>query len=60
MFAVLGFLSPSNRGSLATVMIIFFMVFACISGYVSARIYKMNGGEAWKLNVFLTAVLFPG
>ncbi|CDH55046.1 endosomal p24a protein [Lichtheimia corymbifera JMRC:FSU:9682] len=60
VFAVLGFLSPSNRGSLATVMIIFFMVFACISGYVSARIYKMNGGEAWKLNVFMTAVLFPG
>ncbi|ORY95586.1 hypothetical protein BCR43DRAFT_515700 [Syncephalastrum racemosum] len=59
VFAVLGFLSPSNRGSLATVMVIFFMVFGCIAGYVSARIYKMNGGEAWKLNVVLTAALFP-
>ncbi|KAI8391495.1 uncharacterized protein BYT42DRAFT_197298 [Radiomyces spectabilis] len=60
VFAVLGFLSPSNRGSLATVMVIFFMVFSCISGFVSARIYKMNGGEAWKTNVVMNATLFPG
>ncbi|KAL0092359.1 hypothetical protein J3Q64DRAFT_1672327 [Phycomyces blakesleeanus] len=59
MFAVLGFLSPSNRGALGTVMVIFFMVCGCISGYVSARIYKMNGGEQWKLNVLLAATLFP-
>ncbi|KAG2180015.1 hypothetical protein INT43_003802 [Umbelopsis isabellina] len=60
VFAVLGFLSPSNRGSLATVMVILFMVFGSIAGFVSARVYKMNGGEAWKVNVALTAVLFPG
>ncbi|KAI9318521.1 hypothetical protein BX666DRAFT_2152905 [Dichotomocladium elegans] len=60
VFAVLGFLSPSNRGSLATVMIIFFMIFSCIAGYVSARLYKMNKGDAWKTNIILTAVLFPG
>ncbi|KAG0171837.1 hypothetical protein DFQ28_008593 [Apophysomyces sp. BC1034] len=60
VFAILGFLSPSNRGSLATVMVIFFMVFSCIAGYVSARMYKMNGGEAWKMNMILTATLFPG
>ncbi|KAI7889332.1 uncharacterized protein EV154DRAFT_538893 [Mucor mucedo] len=60
VFAALGFLSPSNRGALGTVMIIFFMVFSCISGYVSARIYKMNGGENWKMNIGLTATLVPG
>ncbi|KAI9317096.1 hypothetical protein BX666DRAFT_1857790 [Dichotomocladium elegans] len=60
VFSVLGFLSPSNRGSLGTVMVIFFMIFGCISGYVSSRIYKMNGGEAWKRSVILNAVLFPG
>ncbi|CAO3696348.1 unnamed protein product [Umbelopsis ramanniana] len=60
VFAVLGFLSPSNRGSLATVMVILFMIFGSIAGFVSARVYKMNGGEAWKANVALTAVLFPG
>ncbi|KAI9363263.1 hypothetical protein BD770DRAFT_418282 [Pilaira anomala] len=60
VFAVLGFLSPSNRGALGTVMIIFFMVFSCISGFVSARIYKMNGGENWKMNIGLSATLVPG
>jgi transmembrane 9 superfamily protein 2/4 len=41
-------------------MIIFYMVFGCISGFVSARIYKMNGGENWKMNIGLTASLVPG
>ncbi|KAI8060282.1 hypothetical protein BC940DRAFT_246682 [Gongronella butleri] len=59
-FAVLGFLSPSNRGALATVMVILFMIFSGIAGYVSARLYKMNGGESWKTNMLLTAVFFPG
>ncbi|KAG1138798.1 hypothetical protein G6F37_003227 [Rhizopus arrhizus] len=60
VFAVLGFLSPSNRGALATMMILFFMVFSCVSGFTSARAYKMNGGESWKLNMVLTATLLPG
>ncbi|CAG8529871.1 6185_t:CDS:10, partial [Diversispora eburnea] len=59
IFAVLGFLSPSNRGSLATVMIIFYMLFGSVAGYTSARVYKTFGGESWKKNVFLTAFLFP-
>ena len=29
-------------------------------GYVSARLYKMNGGEKWKLNALLTAHFCPG
>ncbi|KAG0340642.1 hypothetical protein BG004_006339 [Podila humilis] len=60
VFAALGFLSPSNRGSLATVMIVFYMFFGVIAGFVSARLYKMFGGEAWKLNIVGTAFLFPG
>jgi transmembrane 9 superfamily protein 2/4 len=60
VFAVLGFLSPSARGSLATVMIIFYMIFGLVAGYVSARVYKMFGGESWKSNVLRTAFLFPG
>ncbi|KAI8991139.1 Endomembrane protein 70-domain-containing protein [Mycotypha africana] len=60
VFAVLGFLSPSNRGSLATMMLLFFMVFSCLAGFTSARIYKMNGGEAWKTNMIMTATLLPG
>ncbi|KAI9279641.1 hypothetical protein BY458DRAFT_431578 [Sporodiniella umbellata] len=60
VFAALGFLSPSNRGALGTVMILFFMVFSCISGFSSARIYKMNNGENWKLNIALSALVVPG
>ncbi|KAF9193032.1 hypothetical protein BGZ51_004265 [Haplosporangium sp. Z 767] len=59
LFAALGFLSPSNRGSLATVMIVFYMFFGVVAGYISARMYKMFGGEAWKRNVIGTAFLFP-
>ncbi|KAI8136982.1 hypothetical protein BJV82DRAFT_718516 [Fennellomyces sp. T-0311] len=59
-FAVLGFLSPSNRGALATVMVIFFMIFGCIAGFISARLYKMNGGDKWKVNILLSATLLPG
>ena len=59
-FAVLGFLSPSSRGSLSTVMLIFFVFFGSFAGFYSARLYKMFGGEKWKRNVFLTSVLIPG
>ncbi|KAJ3291850.1 hypothetical protein HK104_005769 [Borealophlyctis nickersoniae] len=60
VFAVLGFLSPSSRGSLSTVTLIFYLCFACAAGYVSARVYKMLQGEYWRRNVVLTATLVPG
>ncbi|KAJ3387916.1 hypothetical protein HDU92_001745 [Lobulomyces angularis] len=59
-FAVLGFLSPSSRGSLSTVMLLFFVFFGSIAGYFSARMYKMFGGEKWKRNVLVTATFIPG
>ncbi|RAL66958.1 hypothetical protein DID88_007740 [Monilinia fructigena] len=48
-FALLGFLSPSNRGSLGTIMILLYTVLGFIGGYASARVYKSFGGEQWKL-----------
>lgn len=60
VFAALGLLSPSHRGSLATVIIVLYVFFGCIAGYVSARIYKMCGGKAWQQNVIMTAMLVPG
>lgn len=60
IFALLGFLSPSNRGSLGTVMILLYTLFGFIGGYVSARAYKSFGGEAWKRNIILTPVFIPG
>ncbi|KAI1006072.1 Transmembrane 9 superfamily member 1 [Podosphaera aphanis] len=59
-FALLGFLSPSNRGSLGTIMVLLYTVFGIIGGYVSAKVYKSLGGERWKLNIGLTPLLVPG
>ena len=47
-FAVVGFLSPSNRGSLATAMILLHTFFGFIGGYASSRVYKSFKGTAWK------------
>lgn len=58
-FALLGFLSPSNRGSLATIMIVTWTLFGFISGWVSAKVYASFDGEQWRRNMVLTALLFP-
>ncbi|KAL8292186.1 hypothetical protein RQP46_001652 [Phenoliferia psychrophenolica] len=58
-FALLGFLSPSNRGSLSTVMIVCWTLFGFIAGYVSTRLYISMKGEDWRKNIALTAMLFP-
>lgn len=60
VFALLGFLSPSNRGSLGTIMILLYTVLGFVGGYTSARVYKAMQGDQWKLNIGLTPVLIPG
>lgn len=60
IFALLGFLSPSNRGSLGTVMILMYTLFGFVGGYVSARVYKTLGGDAFKRNIIFTPVFIPG
>jgi transmembrane 9 superfamily member 2/4 len=40
-FAVLGFLSPANRGSLLTCLLLLFIFMGAVGGYVSARVYVM-------------------
>jgi len=60
VFACLGFLSPANRGSLMTCAMALFVCLGTPAGYVSSRVYKSFGGEKWKSNVLLTAMLCPG
>jgi len=60
IFAVLGFLSPANQGSLLTAFIVLYMLMGSFAGYFSARLYKMFKGKAWKRNTTLTAFAFPG
>lgn len=58
--AAFGLLSPSNRGSLATVMFVLYNLFGIVGSYHSAYIFKFFNGEDWKINMFLTPVLVPG
>ncbi|XP_039521682.1 transmembrane 9 superfamily member 2 isoform X2 [Pimephales promelas] len=58
--ACLGFLSPANRGALMTCSVVLWVLLGTPAGYVSSRLYKTFGGEKWKTNVLLTALLCPG
>ena len=58
-FAVVGFLSPSNRGSLATVMIVFYTFFGFVGGYASSRVYKSFDGTKWKQLFLFTPSAVP-
>eukprot|EP00457_Paulinella_chromatophora_P003085 gb/GEZN01003090.1/.p1 GENE.gb/GEZN01003090.1/~~gb/GEZN01003090.1/.p1 ORF type:complete len:661 (-),score=103.75 gb/GEZN01003090.1/:257-2239(-) len=64
-FALLGFLSPANRGGLLTAVVILFVFMGALAGYNSTRIYKMFGEISkapeidWKRNTLRTAFLFP-
>jgi transmembrane 9 superfamily member 2/4 len=59
-FACVGFMSPDHRGALLTSMLFLFAFMGCFGGYASSRLYKVFGGENWKINSLGTAFLFPG
>ncbi|PHT45899.1 Transmembrane 9 superfamily member 9 [Capsicum baccatum] len=60
IFALLGFLSPSNRGGLMTAMVLLWVFMGLLAGYTSARLYKMFKGTEWKRITLKTAFMFPG
>lgn len=59
IFAVLGFLSPANRGGLLTAVLLLYVFMGVFAGYYSARLYKTFKGEEWKKTTLLTATMFP-
>ena len=59
VFAVLGFLSPANRGGLLTAMLLLYVFMGLFAGYFSSRLYKTLKGESWKGNTIQTALIFP-
>lgn len=59
-FAMMGLLSPSNRGLLATCMFVLYMFFSFFAAGVSSYLYRFFGGENWKLNMILTPTVVPG
>lgn len=58
--AALGFLSPANRGSLMTAILLLFVMMGYIAGYISNRMYAFFGLENWRSNAVHTAIAFPG
>ncbi|XP_035838757.1 transmembrane 9 superfamily member 7 [Helianthus annuus] len=60
IFALLGFLSPSNRGGLMTAMVLSWFFMGLIAGFSSARLYKALKGTEWKENTYKTSFMFPG
>ncbi|XP_072998872.1 transmembrane 9 superfamily member 7-like [Typha latifolia] len=60
IFALLGFLSPSNRGGLMTAMVLLWVFMGLFAGYSSSRLYKMFKGTEWKKITLKTAFMFPG
>ncbi len=60
VFALLGFLSPANRGSLVTAFVLLFVFLSSFAGYTSSRLYKAFRGTDFKKNTLCTAFLFPG
>ena len=56
VFACLGFLSPANRGSLMTCVLVLYVCLGTPAGYVSARIYKSEPITV----TTCSAVLCPG
>eukprot|EP00002_Diphylleia_rotans_P013672 TRINITY_DN2667_c0_g1_i2.p1 TRINITY_DN2667_c0_g1~~TRINITY_DN2667_c0_g1_i2.p1 ORF type:complete len:355 (-),score=65.81 TRINITY_DN2667_c0_g1_i2:497-1561(-) len=60
IFAVLGFLSPANRGGLLTAIIVLYVFMGVLAGYSSSRFYKMFKGQIQKRCTFMTAMFYPG
>lgn len=58
-FALVGLLSPANRGSLTTGLMILYVCMGSFAGYYSSVTYKMFRGTDWRRNTLLTALLYP-
>eukprot|EP01061_Rhynchopus_euleeides_P013968 TRINITY_DN2423_c0_g2_i1.p1 TRINITY_DN2423_c0_g2~~TRINITY_DN2423_c0_g2_i1.p1 ORF type:complete len:639 (+),score=267.37 TRINITY_DN2423_c0_g2_i1:182-2098(+) len=59
VFALLGFLSPANRGALMSALIFLFVLLGSHAGYTSARMLKMFDMREWR-HIFVVGLFFPG
>ena len=61
VFALVGFLSPANRGGLLTALLSLWVLSSSVSGFVSAKLYSaIDTGTPRRAVTFGTAFLFPG
>lgn len=60
IFACLGLVSPAYRGALVSAWYVFFILLSNISGYYTARFYKMFQGTDWLLCTLVVSFAYPG
>jgi len=60
LLSAFGILNPSFRGGFISFGVGLFVFAGVFSGYFSARVFKTFGGQDWRRNTVVTAVLFPG
>jgi len=60
VFAVLGFLSPANRGGLMTALVLLYVFMSTVAGYYATLVFKMFKLVEWKKNTVITAMALPG
>lgn len=58
LMAMLGLFNVHRHGSLNTAAFLIYALTSCISGYVSAKVYKQMNGENWVWNINLAACLY--
>jgi len=59
-FALMGLLSPSNRGALGSVTVLLYTLLSSVGGFVSSYTYKCLGGEdRWRQNIIMTPLALP-
>jgi len=49
-----------QRGAVASVGVISYMITSAVGGYKSSQLYHKLGGEKWAWNIFATALMFVG
>ncbi|KAK1755815.1 hypothetical protein QBC47DRAFT_446165 [Echria macrotheca] len=60
LLSAVGILNPSFRGGFISFAVGLFIFAGLFSGYFSARVFKTFGGQDWRRNTVVTALLFPG
>ncbi|KAF7257432.1 hypothetical protein EG68_04472 [Paragonimus skrjabini miyazakii] len=59
LFATLGMLSPTARGTIMTAAIFTYVFMGLFPGYYAGRMYKTMRGLRWKSTAIMTGMLFP-
>ena len=60
IFAAAGLLSPANRGSLATAVLVLFVMMGIFAGYASATLYKTFKGRLWQKCTLMHGIRVSG